>query len=111
MEKESPSLSQMLPKPQWPTPPTTPPDAPRSSAVVQACVSAANGVVLRADAAKDSAKVGTAAKGDALAVIQLKRTASGTVRARTPAGWTTAKTSAGRRLLATPEGVADEEGA
>ena len=54
MEKESPSLSQMLPKPQWPTPPTTPPDAP-SSAVVQACVSAAKGVVLRADAAKDSA--------------------------------------------------------
>lgn len=107
------SLAKMLPKPQWATPPTTPPDAPGASlssgAVVQVCVSASKGVVLRADVAKDSAKVGTAAKGDALAVIQLKRTASGTVRARTPAGWTTATTSAGKRLLSTREGVCEDE--
>ena len=109
--EQSLSLAKMLPKPQYDTPPSTPPDAPdgTETAVVQACVRTRKGIVLRADVAKDSARVGSAAEGDALAVIELKRTASGTVRARTPAGWTTATTSAGKRLLATAEGVSEGE--
>jgi NAD-dependent SIR2 family protein deacetylase len=68
-------------------------------------VVAPRGLVLRAAADKESKRVGTAKKGEELEVRQLVRTASGTMRAETARGWTTALSAAGIELLAVPEGV------
>ena len=70
---------------------------------MRARVTASRGVVLRAKPEKDSERIGSAKKGEELEVRQLLRTASGTTRAETSRGWTTAITSTGLALLALPE--------
>jgi len=50
--------------------------------------------------ARDSKKLRAAVKGEALQVLELARTQSGTTRARTQRGWVTAETKAGVPLLA-----------
>ena len=49
---------------------------------------------------RDSKKLRAAVKGEALQVLELARTQSGTTRARTQRGWVTAETKAGVPLLA-----------
>ena len=66
---------------------------------VKASVIGPKPLAVRAAAEKDSAKVGSAAAGDDLQILELKRTASGTTRARTQRGWTTAATKNGRQML------------
>ena len=75
-------------------------------------VTAPKGVVLRAEAAKTSEKVGSLKASDAVSVLELARTASGTTRARVssttkqaPVGWVTATTSTGKQFLAMPRTV------
>ena len=87
MESTALLLTKMLPQAQYPEAAARS-GSPRK-AIVQASVCARKGLVLRADAAKESARVGTVTAGAQLAVFQLARTRSGTVRALTPAGWAT----------------------
>ena len=61
---------------------------------------AAKSVRVREGAAKDSAAVGRLPKGEEVELLELQRTPSGSVRARTADGWVTASTGAkGKRLL------------
>ena len=55
---------------------------------------------VREGMARDSKRLRAAVKGEALQVLELARTQSGTTRARTQRGWVTAETKAGVPLLA-----------
>ena len=74
-------------------------------AEVRGTVAASKGLVLREGQRKNSKKVGSLKKGDTLTVLELARTASGGIRARTAAGWTTATNSKGKHLIATEENL------
>ena len=65
-----------------------------------ATVKTKRGVVFREGIERDSAKTGTAKQGTAIDVLSLQRTATGTLRAETAQGWTTATTREGKELLA-----------
>jgi len=54
---------------------------------------------MRSAADKTSARVGSAQPGATLAMLELKRTQSGTVRGRTAHGWVTIVTNTGKQLL------------
>eukprot|EP01052_Picozoa_sp_SAG31_P022200 SAG31_NODE_1754_length_7344_cov_20.426639_6_plen_441_part_00 len=61
---------------------------------------AASKITRRAGASKNSAKLDAASAGDAVDIVQLLRTPSGTVRAKlSDGGWVTATTNGGKRLL------------
>jgi NAD-dependent SIR2 family protein deacetylase len=73
---------------------TAPADRPLSASVT------ADKITRRAGALTDSKKIGVSAKGDVLEIVNLHRTASGTVRAQADDGaWVTATTRDGKRLL------------
>ena len=56
-------------------------------------------LTLREGANKTTQKVGAVSSGDDVMVLELTRTRTGTLRARTQCGWTTAATREGRQLL------------
>ena len=64
-----------------------------------ATVKTGKGVVFREGIDRNSAKVATAKKGAAVDILSLQRTETGTLRAETAQGWTTAATRDGRELL------------
>ena len=76
--------------------PTVPLQRPVKASVV------AKNVLVRESAAKASRRVGTLQQGRDVELLELRRTSSGTVRARTDGGWVTVTTSGrGQQLLRT----------
>lgn len=73
--------------------------AQSSDLPLKASVIGPKSVPLRAAADKTSAKLRSLPAGEEVTILELQRTQSGTTRARTQCGWTTAQTKQGRRLL------------
>ena len=69
---------------------------------MSATVVADKGIVLRQSICRESARVGSAQKGQSVDVLLLQRTMTGTLRAQTTLGWATATTRDGKELLAGP---------
>jgi hypothetical protein len=66
-------------------------------------VATAKGIIFREDIGRESAKVAKAKVGESVDILSLQRTETGTLRAETTKGWTTASTRDGRGLLQAAE--------